>query len=460
MTAVLKNWVSIKKTRGDLLKPATARSTVEMILGILRQYDFDEFKDAYKSFLAHLVDYNDPHKVTENGFLDELIDLVYGIYTKMTGTPLTEEDFRATIVPSLDFFELLRRILLNHWLYLKIRNPDGSVPQTGTVILGDDWGVNVNQTTPVAFDFGTALPNEDEFILRGWTGSITPRNIVFNALDLGTGFENSVSLFHTSTAAPYETVTGGAFGYPVSLSGSSNDLQIKIVTNKLPAQTTTLFTIINVSNTLIITMDLTGAISVNLNNTPVFTNVNCNDGKMWLSISRQGEFYLTTSHNSTLTTQLVTQSLDAVGLFTTGIVGVALAGYFSSDFGLKELSVSKPKAEVNVEPAILPLIFYTPPAEIAPIQGETTDDMVTPVFFPQPGYKVYLTLAGTWTGAVQVQISHDGGASWRTMTSGGVPMGYYSGNCDEVLTMVTDPLTRFRMIISSLSGTLSYRLAQ
>lgn len=460
MTTVLKNFVSVKKTRGDVLHPATATSIVEMIIGISKEYDFAGFNDAYKDFLAHLLNFNDPHKVTDAGFLEEIITFAYSVYEKMTATPLTEEEFRETIVPELTFLELLRRIFLNHWVYSQVKNLDGSVPETISITLTEDWGRNVDTTTPVTISFGTELPNEDEFIFRGWSGNSTPIPIVFNADDLTSAFSVYEILFHTSTATPYETPTGGSFGYPVSLTGSSNDLAVAIKTTAYPSQSTVLFSLINISNTLTITMSETGAISVKLNTLDLFTNIPCSDAELRLRIQRNGQFSLTVSNNSIETTSYTTQSLNAIGQFTTGIVGVALTGPFSPAFGLKELSVYKPSVQLEKAPEIIPLIFYTSPAESLTVNGTATTTRFSEVFTPEQDRKVYLTLSDAWVGSVIVQISRDSGSTWHPMTYDGSPVGAYSTNCDESIGVFSGDTTRLRLSITILSGSLSYRIAQ
>jgi hypothetical protein len=460
MTTVLNNFVVVKKTRGDVLNPAAYRSTVEMINGIIRQGDYLGFKEAYSLFLEHILDLNDPHETTDAGFLDEIIEYTYNIYVDMTPTPLDEEEFRTFIVPSITFLELLKRIFLNKWLYLRIRNTDGSVPESFTTKLSEDWDLNVNLNTDVEYSFSSAIPNEKAFIRSGWVDPTTPRAIVFNALDITTEFEKYDTVFHTSPASPYETITGTTFGYPVTITGSSNDLKVKISVNKAAAQNTTLVSLLNVNRTLTISMSSSSTITVALGTTVIFNNVACEDGKLILSINKTGLFQLTVSNNSVYTTTTNTVNLDTVGILTTALIGIPLENVFTSSFGAKDITILKDSASVGEVPELLPLIFYTPQSSTVPLSNTVSVSGTSVMFVPQLGYKIYLTLSGTWSGTVTLQMSRDGGASWGSITASGEIIGFYSGNCDESITLVSDPLVRFRLVYTIDSGSLTYRLAQ
>jgi len=407
-----------------------------------------------------LLDFNDPHNVTDVGFLEEIIEYIYSVYINMTPTPLSEEDFRILIVPNISFIELMKRAFLNKWLYLKIRNIDGSIPQEFTIKLSEDWSFNTDPNEEVTYTFPIALTDEISFIRSGWNNVTTPRATVFNALDLTSEFDRYDTVFHTCVSSPYETVTGSAFGYPVTITGSSNDFMIKVSTNKAPSQTTTLISLLNVNNTLTVRMTSTSAITVMLETTTIFNNVICNDCKFILTVNKNGLFQLITSNNGAYTTTSNTINLTSVGILTTALIGIPLMNNFDGSFGAKEISVVKPFATVGETPSILPLIFYTPQSTTVPLQNTVSVSGTSQVFFPQLGYKVYLTLSGTWIGTVSLQISRDGGSSWGSFTSGGEVIGFYSGNCDEAVTNVIDPLVRFRLVYSVTSGTLSYRLAQ
>lgn len=100
-------------------------------------------------------------------------------------------------------------------------------------------------------------------------------------------------------------------------------------------------------------------------------------------------------------------------------------------------------------------------ASSTPLAGTTTNDLNTPAFTPQLGRDMYLTLAGTWTGTVQVTRSTDGGTNYRPITIGGGQLwGNYTGNCDEVVDTPTDSHGIYRLEIDIASGSLTYRLGQ
>lgn len=460
MTTVLKNFVVVKKTRGDVLKPAMYRSTVEMINGITRQGDYAGFKDAYKEFLDHILDLNDPHQAADDGYLDEVITYVYNVYVDMVTTPLSEADFRLFIVPTLSFFELLKRIFLNNWLYLRIRNPDGSVPQQFTIKLTDDWGKNIIPNLPVQYTISKVVPNEREFIKLGLGSFITPSQVVFNASDLTPDFEKYDTVFHTSRSSPFEMVNTTAVGYFVNITGSSNDFWLKITTNKAPTQTTTLLSLLNINRTLTVVMNSNSTVSVLLDSNPIFSNVMCNDCKLLININKNGVFQLSTSSDGVYSTVTNTVSLSTVGILTTALIGIPLADHFTETFGAREISIYKSKTEVGEVPAILPLIIFTPQSTSVPLAGSASATGNSQVFTPVMGYKIYLTLSGTWAGTVNLQISRNGGDTWGEMTTDGVTLGEYTTNCDESVVEVTDPTVRFRLIYTITSGTLSYRIAQ
>lgn len=461
MSTVLKNYVTVKRTRGDVLHPTAFRSVVEMIRGIIKKYDYAGFNDTYKEFLKHLTDLDDPHNVTGTSFYEEIIEIVYAVYVKMTPTPLTEEDFRLEIVPSLKFLELLRRIVLNHWVYTQVKNPDGSVPAVITVVLGEDWGTQSTGSLPTTVNFGSVLTDEDAFIARGWTSPSTPRSVVFNAIDLEAEHYREMVIFHTSTESPYGAVGVSSFGYPINITGSSNDLTIKIAFQSAPVITTTLFSILNLDDLITIAVTAASLIEIRFNNVVVMANIACGDGRLSLTMTKSGALTLVTYTNGIKQTTQQTVDFSGVVPFSVGLVGVALVTGFSTGFGLKELGVYKDTYDTFETPQIMPMLVYTPPAQIIPIVGFATAAKNTQSFSPEVGYKLYLTLTGTWVGSVTVQGSLDNGVTWNALTShGGGTVGVYTTNCDEAVLDVTSTAYKYRLSLSISSGQVDYRLAQ
>ena len=69
MTSVLSNFLTIRRTRGDVLDPVSFRTAVDMIRGIMKKYNYAELTTDYQSFLAHIINYNDPHHDLNTDFV-------------------------------------------------------------------------------------------------------------------------------------------------------------------------------------------------------------------------------------------------------------------------------------------------------------------------------------------------------------------------------------------------------
>lgn len=107
------------------------------------------------------------------------------------------------------------------------------------------------------------------------------------------------------------------------------------------------------------------------------------------------------------------------------------------------------------------VVVVTTAASSTPLTGTINTTGPTPVFTPQLGRDMYLTLSGTFSGTVQVQRSTDNGATWNNITiSGGQQWGRYTGACDEVVETPTDGASKYRLDVTLSSGSVTYRLAQ
>jgi len=460
MSSVLNNIVTVRKTRGDVLNPAQFRSIYEMITGILAKYDFAGFNTVYKELLAHLVNYDDPHDVTSTSFYPEVLERIYTIYSQMTPTPLSYTDFQADLITTPAFFELIRRIVLNHYLYTRIKNPDGSVNASVSMILNEDWGHSVYPNVPVTINFGRKLADETAFINLGITTNTAPIPVVFNALDLTIDTTEYVPFFHTSRASPTYGIGGTTSGTMVSLFEASNDFVMDLKTKGVPSTTTTVLTMTNGTNVLTLSYSPAGALSLKLDANALFTNVACTDGKSHLKLTKAGQFTLLTSANSIITTSTVTLDLSTIRPFTIMQLMTPVESPFDILFSVRSLTLSKVSKSLPVPPKVLSIVLTTPASMVTPITGSSSGSSVSPVLIATGGYDLYLTLSGTWTGTVTVQVSHDGGVTWSTLsdTYGG-NNSVYTQNCDEAVTNVLEDGTRFRVVATLTSGTVSYRLA-
>lgn len=108
------------------------------------------------------------------------------------------------------------------------------------------------------------------------------------------------------------------------------------------------------------------------------------------------------------------------------------------------------------------VVIVTTTASSSPVSGNATVGSSPSLpFVPQLGRDMYLTLAGSWTGTVQVQRSTNGGTTWNNITvAGGQVWGRYTAPCDEVVETPTDGASTYRLLFTISTGTLSYRLAQ
>lgn len=461
MVAVLADFVTIRKTRGDVLRPAEFRSIVEMIRGILTQYDYSGFNEAYQDFLKHLEDYDDPHHVTNTSFAAEIIERTHAIYTKMTASPLSLEDFQEQVVPTLGFVELIRRIVLNRYLYDQVKNTDGSVPANATVYINNDWGHNIAPNTPVTLSFGSVLADETAFLAKGWTTNTTPIPVVFNANNLDVEIPHREVVFHTSSTSPYYAIDDTGSGYPISLFGSSNDFCIDIVTIGSPISKIALFTMLNGTNIFTISMNTNNSVELKFDSLVIADSLPCNDGKIYVTMSRNGTISVRVSNNSIWTTNSYQLTFSNVGAFITGIVGSQLESLFGGRFGIRELTIYKAHPILIPETITIPMIVYMPSATSDPLTGSANASGATGALVPTVGYNLYLTLTGTWSGTVRVQKTVDNGINWTTVTAGGgAQIGVFTQNCDESVLKVTDPKARYRLQFTMTSGTVVYRLGQ
>lgn len=341
MPSVLNNFVALRKTKGDVLDPTSHRTIIEMILGILKRYNFDEFNATYKDFIDHLLDFDDPHHTAETDFSDEIIARTYGIYVKMTATPVSEAVFQSDIVPTIGFLELIRRIVLNRYLYDRIKNPDGSVSSTVSVTLSGEWGHNVSGTTPVLLNFGSSMSDEDAFIARGWGVNATPIPVVFNANNLITEIISSQCIFHISPQVPYFGAFETSNSYPVALTSASNDLSILLRITGSPVIPTVVLSLLNGVNTFSVTINPNRTIELRLGSTLLHTAINCNEGVYVITMTRTGSIEVTTRHNGVFTSTSITADFSTVTAFVTALIGAKVSSVFSTAFGIDELTVSR-----------------------------------------------------------------------------------------------------------------------
>lgn len=459
MSAILSNFLTTSQTRGDILSPASYRSVIEMIQGLLSQYDFGSFSQEYKAFLAHLVDYNDPHEVTSVSFTDEIIETTYGIYTNMTATPVTLDVFKTSIVPSVGFIELLRRIVLNRFLYDKVKRPEGTVPASVSIRLGEDW-IHGGTNGPITLTFGAGINSETDFIKLGWGANTSPIATIFNANDLNVTAKNQHIVFHTSRVSPYFLPTGITSNYTVGIYGSTNDFTVRVVVVNAPAAKTGIFSMTNGTDTLLVSMNPDRSLELVWNGQTITSTLACMDGEFYLTTTSTGTVSVDAANNGTITKTSYMLDFSNVTPFVSATVIPTIESFFQNSFGLRELTILKDNSYLTPTTEIIPYIKTVEASTIAPVASTASANGFSTVFSATPGYKLYLTLTGTWTGSVSLLRSTDGGFNWNQVThQDGVPV-TITQNCDESLTMVTQADVKYRLEFAVASGTIIYRLAQ
>lgn len=340
MTTILKDFVTVRKTRGDILNPAEYRSIVELIRGILKRYDFTSLNNDYLRLLAHIVNYTNPHEDDTSDFFEIIVEKTYAIYVDMIQEPLSLAQFKIEIVPTLGFIELIRRILLNRYLYDSIKYPNGSVPSTVTVKLTNDWFDGV-QSTPLTLSFGdTDLLNEVDFIRLGWNGNSTPFPVVFNALFLTSATKALTLLFCTSSFAQFLTPTDLGSGFTTPLSLTAREMTINLSVIGTPAVNTSIFSISNSFDTLRVVVNANRNVVVLLNNTPLVQTTNVTtDGNIQVAITKTGRLSLKTTQNGMRTSQTVDIEFTNDIMFTGCAVTIPYENLITPIFGLRSLSI-------------------------------------------------------------------------------------------------------------------------
>lgn len=343
MTSNLTNFVAIRQTKGDILSPAEYRSIVELIRGLLDRYNFTDLTSGYAQLLAHIADHHNPHHDGNADLFNVIVERTYAIYAIMTAHPLNLADFKTRIVPTMQFFELLRRIVLNRYLYDQIKTTNGSVPATVTVFLTSDW-LGPGNARNVTLSFGGPLASESDFIKLGWGANTTPVPAIFDATFLSTdGIELPVVL-ETAADVVYQMIDVTGTGIPFTFPLASNDITIRLtVVGPLPTAMTTIFSFRNndtVSDIFQINMGPDGILYVVLNDVVILqTPAAISDGRIALEISSHGFATLTTNVAGRSNAQSQGFTFNSLTTFSTGLLKIPYEDFFTSTFSLRNLVI-------------------------------------------------------------------------------------------------------------------------
>ena len=96
----------------------------------------------------------------------------------------------------------------------------------------------------------------------------------------------------------------------------------------------------------------------------------------------------------------------------------------------------------------------------APLVGQADAAVLAGPFEPAANRPVFVTLAGTWQGRVQVERSTDGGATRHPLTVAGLAWGGFTANACEPVWVENEAGAQLYLAIEVTSGTLDYRVSQ
>jgi hypothetical protein len=339
MATYLNNFVAVRKTRGDLLTPAEYRSIVSMIRGIIKQQVYADLPGYAAALTNHLVDYTDPHHDSKIDFTNDIIAGVYAIYTHMTASPLSLSDFTQTIVPTPAFLELIRRILLNRFLYNQVKQKDGSVPSLVQATLTNDW--HLSQTPPVktTLMFGAPITSEIDFIEQGWKANTTPIAVIYTADGLGVSRPTYPVIFETSSAAPYFMASSDGIGYAVPLAVSSNDFVFRVMVVNAPSVATPIFTLYNSTDIVVLQANSDKTMSILVNGTVVASSIVCQNGRLEIELTRTGQLTLYALSNGIPSAQSVPITLTSLRPFVSITINAPMENPVIPVFGLRYLQI-------------------------------------------------------------------------------------------------------------------------
>lgn len=301
MVSTIEKFVTVRKTRGDVLRPEEYRSVVDMIRGVLKNYKFLELVRNHKALKDHIADRNNPHHNPNITYFDEIVESTYAIYVQMTDEPVSLAEFKTDIVPSASFIELVRRIVLNRYLYNQVKRWDGSVLKSNEAVLGNDWDTDASRTSPVLIDFNETIVDENAFRQSNAQGE--GNRFVLNAQSLTTARTLLPVIFETSSTVPY---MGNPADNSVTLPLVSNDLTVKMLLIDAPTSETTFLSLTNSVDTFVFKMRPDRTVSVLFNDETIIELTNGID-------EHEIEFSVNSAGLYTLQTQSYGNPLISVG---------------------------------------------------------------------------------------------------------------------------------------------------
>ncbi len=108
----------------------------------------------------------------------------------------------------------------------------------------------------------------------------------------------------------------------------------------------------------------------------------------------------------------------------------------------------------------LPVAAQTVAARAAPLTGTMAASGAAGPFVPDLDRRIYVTLAGDFTGAVRLLRSTDGGATRLPLTVAGRPWGRFTGPANEPIWTESEAGATLWLDAVLTGGTLAYRVSQ
>lgn len=108
----------------------------------------------------------------------------------------------------------------------------------------------------------------------------------------------------------------------------------------------------------------------------------------------------------------------------------------------------------------LPVVPAQSGATASPLSGSASASLVAGPFAAQPGFAIWLTLSGSWTGTITVKRSIDGGATLLPLTIAGQAWARFTANVQEPICEDRTGGAGYYLDIALTSGTVSYRVQQ
>lgn len=110
--------------------------------------------------------------------------------------------------------------------------------------------------------------------------------------------------------------------------------------------------------------------------------------------------------------------------------------------------------------APLPVAPVLPPSGTAPLSGTAGTQQLVGPFVPALGRPIWLSLAGEWSGQVQILRSRDGGETMHPLTIGGEPWGRFTSNATEPVAEETVAGATYFLNLKPVSGLINYEIVQ